>query len=86
VVLAAAHREFFSDKLLVRIHVYHRDNSVDGLAPWEFEFPFPASLTSTFLVSFRGTRFRTSLGFRVSGFGLGVQGVGFRIWGLGFGA
>ena len=21
-----------------------------GLAPWEFEFPFPGSLTSTFLV------------------------------------
>ena len=23
-----------------------------GLAPWEFEFPFPGSLTSTFLVRF----------------------------------
>jgi len=22
-----------------------------GLAPWEFEFPFPGSLTSTFLVT-----------------------------------
>jgi len=22
---------------------------VDGLTPWEFEFPFPGSLTSTFI-------------------------------------
>ena len=33
-------REFFIDNLLVRW---------TGLAPWEFEFPFPGSLTSTFL-------------------------------------
>ena len=25
-----------------------------GLAPWEFEFPFPGSLTSTFLISAGG--------------------------------
>jgi hypothetical protein len=42
-------KEFFIDNLLVRIH-----NSIvmikwTGLAPWEFEFPFPGSLTSTFL-------------------------------------
>ena len=35
-----------------------------GLAPWEFEFPFPGSLTSTFLVGedlLRGA-FRASRG------------------------
>ena len=33
--------------LLVRIHVMIR---CTGLAPWDFEFPFPGSLKSTFLV------------------------------------
>ena len=27
-----------------------------GLAPWEFKFPLPGSLTSTFLVGFRPLR------------------------------
>jgi hypothetical protein len=39
-------REFFIDNLLVRIH---RCFWWTGLAPWEFEFPFPGSLISTFL-------------------------------------
>ena len=43
-------REFFIDNLLVRIHVIIGMNRWTGLAPWEFEFPFPGSLTSTFLV------------------------------------
>ena len=31
--------------------MYHPDvTGGDGLAPWEFEFPFPGSLTTTFLV------------------------------------
>jgi len=38
-------REFFIDNLLVRIH---RCFWWTVLAPWEFEFPFPGSLTSTF--------------------------------------
>ena len=29
--------------------LYHRDDLVTGLAPRDFEFPFPGSLTSTFL-------------------------------------
>ena len=33
-----AEREFFIDNLLVRIH---RCFWWTGLAPWEFEFPFP---------------------------------------------
>ena len=41
-------REFFIDNLLVRIH---RCFWWTVLAPWEFEFPFPGSLTSTFLGS-----------------------------------
>jgi len=40
---------FFIDNLLVRIHFIIVMIRWTGLAPWEFEFPFPGSLTSTFL-------------------------------------
>ena len=36
-------------RLLVRIHFIIEMIWWTGLAPWEFEFPFPGSLTSTFL-------------------------------------
>jgi len=36
-------------KVLVRIHFIIVMIRWTGLAPWEFEFPFPGSLTSTFL-------------------------------------
>ena len=39
-------REFFIDNLLVRVNRYFW---CTGLAPWEFESPFPGSLISTFL-------------------------------------
>ena len=39
----------FIDNLLVRIHHITVMIKWTGLAPWEFEFPFPGSLTSTFL-------------------------------------
>jgi len=39
-------REFFIDNLSVIIEMIW----CPGLAPWEFKFPFPGSLTSTFLV------------------------------------
>jgi len=42
-------REFFIDNLLVRFHLITVMIRWTGLAPWEFEFPFPGSLTSTFL-------------------------------------
>ena len=42
-------REFFIDNLLVRIHFIIVMIRWTGLAPWEFEFNFPGSLTSTFL-------------------------------------
>ena len=42
-------REFFVDNLLVRIHFIIVMFWWTGLAPWEFESPFPGSLTSTFL-------------------------------------
>ena len=42
-------REFFLDNLLVRIHFIILMSRWTGLAPWEFEFPFPGSFTSTFL-------------------------------------
>ena len=44
-------REFFIDYLLVRIHFIIVMIRWTGLAPWEFEFPFPGSLASTFLVA-----------------------------------
>ena len=42
-------REFFIDNLLVRIPFILVMIRWTGLAPWEFESPFPGSLTSTFL-------------------------------------
>jgi len=43
-------REFYIDNLPVRIHFSIVTIRWSGLAPWEFEFPFPSSLASTFLV------------------------------------
>ena len=45
----AAEREIFIDNLLVPIHCIIVMIRWTGLAPWEFEFPFPGSLISTFL-------------------------------------
>ena len=42
--------EFFIDNLLVRTHFIIEMIWWTGLAPWEFEFLFPGSLTYTFLV------------------------------------
>ena len=42
-------RESFIDNPLVRIHCITVTIRWTGLAPWEFEFPFPGSLRSTFL-------------------------------------
>ena len=39
----AGGREFFIDNLLVRIHFIIVMIRWTGLAPWEFEFPFPPS-------------------------------------------
>jgi len=41
-------RKFCIDNLLVRIHFIIVMIRWTGLAPWEFEFPFPGSLISTF--------------------------------------
>ena len=49
-VSAVSEREFFIDTLLVRIHLIIVMIGWTGRAPWEFESPFPGSLTSTFLV------------------------------------
>jgi hypothetical protein len=43
-------RGFFIDDLLVRIHFIILIIRWTGLAPWKFEFSFPGSLTSTYLV------------------------------------
>jgi len=45
-------REFFIDNLVVRIHFIIVMIGWTGLAPWEFEIPFPGSRTSTFLSGF----------------------------------
>jgi len=45
--MARFKREFFIDNLLVRIHFIILMIRWTDLAPWEFEFPFPGSLTST---------------------------------------
>ena len=42
-------RRFFIDNLQVRIHFIIVMIRWTGLAPWEFEFRSPGSLTSTFL-------------------------------------
>ena len=42
-------KEFFIDNLPVQIHSVIVMIRWTGLAPWEFESPFPGSLTSTFL-------------------------------------
>jgi len=47
---ARCQRELFIDNLLVRIHFIIVMIRWTGLAPWEFEFPFPGSLTSSLLV------------------------------------
>ena len=44
-------RGFFIDNLLVRIHCIIKMIWWTGLAPWEFEFPFPGGLVSTFLMT-----------------------------------
>ena len=49
-MLCAPERELFSNNLLARIHFIIVMISWTGLAPWKVEFPFPGSLTSTFLV------------------------------------
>ena len=48
----AQEREFFVANLLVRINFTIVMIRWTGLAPWEFEVPFPGSLTSTFLVKY----------------------------------
>ena len=48
-VAGEVERDFFIDNLLVRIHFIILMIRWAGLAPWEFEFPVPGSLTSTFL-------------------------------------
>jgi len=46
-------KEFVIFNLLVRIHFIIVMIRWTGLAPWEFEFPFPGSLTSNFLGGYR---------------------------------
>ena len=43
-------KEFFIDTPLVRLHFIIEVIWWSGLAPWEFRFPLPGSLISTFLL------------------------------------
>jgi len=76
-MLHQVQREFFIDNLLVRMNFIIVMIRWTGLAPWEFEFPFPGSFTSTFL------------GHRVQGVGVvcggGVWWLGCRVKGVGCG-
>jgi len=62
----------FIDNLLVRIHFIIVMIKWTGLVPWEFEFPFPGSLISTFLgpgvFSVSDFGFQENLVIRVSDF------------------
>ena len=42
------HPHFFIDNVMVRIHFIIEMIWWTGLAPWQFEFPFPGSLISAF--------------------------------------
>jgi len=55
-LIYAVQREFAIDNLLVRTHFIIVMIRWTGLAPWEFESPFPGSITSTFLVDGRAVR------------------------------
>ena len=44
------YREFMTDSILVQRHSIIVMIRWTGHTPWQFEFPFPGSLTSTFLV------------------------------------
>jgi len=46
-LLEVPESDFFVDNLPVRIHLIIVMIRWPGLAPWELEFPFPGSLTST---------------------------------------
>ena len=92
-------REFFIDKLLVQIHFIRVMIRWSGLAPWEFEFSFPGSRTSTFLeVCWIRSRLKgqgawcgaqgvecgvRDAGCRVCGAGCGVRGSECRVRGSG---
>ena len=62
-------RLFFIDNLLVQIHFIIEMSWWNGLAPREYEFPFPGSLTSTFFATchaaFRVYRFAGDSDFTI---------------------
>ena len=64
-------KEFFIDNLLVRIHFIIEMIRWTGLAPWEFEFPFPASIPQGFML--QGSR-AASQSLQARGIGPGRNG------------
>ena len=88
--LDVGQREFFIDNLLVQIHFIFVMTRWTGLAPWEFKFPFPGSLTCGAQGGARPVldqlRSRISgFGFRVPGFVFRASCFVFRVSGFGFG-
>jgi len=64
-ITACPERDFFIDNLLVRVHFIIVMIRWTGLAPWQFEFPFPGILTSGLVVLHRNVkRFRGGLEFK----------------------
>ena len=55
-------REFFIDNLLVRIHLIIEMIWWTGLAPWEFEFPFPGSPAWASRICIKSHKNKESLG------------------------
>ena len=53
-------KAFFADNLLVRILFIIVIVRRTGLAPWEFQFPFPGILTSTFLATEEAISYKTA--------------------------
>ena len=81
---ALPEREFFIDNLLFRVQFIILMIRWTCLAPWEFEFPFPGSLPSTFLGCWNvygvGFKFGSNcFGCRIAFLRSNAHGVGCRV-------
>ena len=83
--MSRAERESSIDNLLVRNHLIIVMIRWTGLAPWEFEFLFPGSRTSTFLSLWGMHGGHVGLWFVVCGLMFVVCGLLFVVCGLWFG-
>ena len=63
----SAETDFCIDNLLVRTHFTIVMVGWTGLAPWEFEFPFPGSRASTFQAALQHLGGRDGVGIQYRG-------------------